>query len=164
MRLALFTAAAALAAGAMTTAHAAPAAVDVTVGPELMAKAEKTYGVRDVHELAEDLQKDVSNRLARSAAFDGARIELVIADAAPNRPTFKQLGDTPSLSVHSVSTGGAAIEGRIVSADGKVRPVHYRYFSHDLGDALTTTTWADARRSLGRFAYELGRGQLLASR
>jgi hypothetical protein len=164
MRIALLAASTVFAAGLAAAAHAGPATVAVTVGPELMAKAEKTYGVRDVQELAAELRKDVSDRVARTGAFDGARIELMIADAAPNRPTFKQLGDTPSLSVHSVSIGGAAIEGRIVAADGQVRPVHYRYYSSTLHDALTTTTWGDARRTLDRFAYELGRGQLLASR
>lgn len=164
MRIALFAASAAFAAGLAAAAHAAPAAVDVTVGPELMAKAEKTYGVRDVNQLAADLRKDVARRLERSATYDGARIELVIADAKPNRPTFKELGDRPGLSTHSISVGGARIEGRIVGADGRVTPVHYQYYSPTLRDALGTSIWGDADWTLSRFAYELGRGQLLASR
>lgn len=164
MRPALFIASAAFVAGLSAAAHAAPAAVDVTVGPELMAKAEKTYGVRDAHDLADALRKDVSQRLARTGAYDGARIELVIADARPNRPTFKQLGATPGLSMRSIAIGGATIDGRIVAADGRVTPVHYRYYSPTLRDALTTSTWGDAEWTFSRFAHELGRGQLLASR
>jgi hypothetical protein len=164
MRFALFAASAAFAAGLSAAAHAAPAAVDVTVGPELMAKAEKTYGVRDVKELAAELRKDVSDRLARTNVYDGAHIELVIADAKPNRPTFKQLGDVPGLSMQSVSIGGATIDGRLVAADGRVVPVHYSYFSPTLRDAVGTTTWGDANWTFSRFAHELGRGQVMASR
>src|SRR4051812_21711693 len=40
--------AAALVAGLATAAQAAPAVVDVAIGPQLQAKAEKTYGERDV--------------------------------------------------------------------------------------------------------------------
>jgi hypothetical protein len=66
--------------------------------------------------------------------------------------------------MQSLSIGGATIDGRIVSADGRVVPVHYSYFSPTLRDVVATTTWGDANWTLSRFAHELGRGQLMASR
>ena len=55
MRILAFAAAALLAsAGA---ALAAPASVSVTVGPQLQAKAAAILGVRDVNDLAAELQK-----------------------------------------------------------------------------------------------------------
>ena len=102
-----------------SAALAAPASVTVTVGPALQAEAEKTLGVRDVNDLAAHLQATVEKRLAKSPAYDGARIELVLADAKPNRPTFKQLGDRPGLSYESFGIGGAKIEGRAVAQIGR---------------------------------------------
>ena len=116
-------------------ALAAPASVNVTVGPELQLKAQKTLGVRDIDDLAKSLQGDVEKRLAKTGAFDGARIDLVLVDAQPNRPTFEQLSRTPGLSLRSFGIGGARIEGRAVAADGAVTPLAYDYYSpgHPLG-------------------------------
>ena len=90
----------------------------VTIGPELQEKAVETYGVRDVEDLANQLRKDVERELGRSGAYDGARIELTLVDAAPNRPTFKQLSDTPGLSLASFGLGGAKIEGQAIAPGG----------------------------------------------
>src|SRR5258705_11412994 len=97
----IFALAAAALLSTATVAFAAPASVTVTVGPELQEKAVETYGVRDVEDLATQLRKGVERELGRSGAYDGARIELTLVDAAPNRPTFKQLSDTPGLSLAS---------------------------------------------------------------
>src|SRR5688572_7465585 len=106
-------------------ALAAPAAVSVTVGPELQKKFDKTYGVREAQQLTADLQRSVETALVKRSAHDGARIELVLTDVKPNRPTFKQMADTPGLSMQSFGIGGATIEGRIVAADGQEQPVKY---------------------------------------
>ena len=168
MRIVLLAAAATLsttlAAGLATAAQAAPASVNVVVGPELQAKAERYYGVRDVNQLADELRTTVTQRLARSGAYDGARIELVLADATPNRPTFKQLGDKPGLSERSFGIGGARIEGRVVEADGRVTPVRYSYQATGLDDASRAGIWGDADWTIERFAFELGHGKVLASR
>ena len=164
MRIVVLAAAAALAAGLASAAQAAPAAVDVTIGPALQAKAAKVYGAREVQLLADELKADVERRLAKTGAYDGARVELVLADAVPNRPTFKQLGDRVGLSALSFAVGGARIEGRIVTADGRVTPVAYRYYENDIRYASGQSTWADAEWTLDRFAYQLSRGQLVASR
>lgn len=162
MRIFAITAAVLL--GSATAALAAPASVTVTVGPALQAEAVKTLGVRDVNQLAAQLQATVEKHLAKTTAYDGARIELVLSDAKPNRPTFKQMGDRPGLSYESFGIGGAKIEGRAVAADGAVTPIDYKYYESDIRYARMGGTWADAEGTFQRFAYDLGRGRAVASR
>jgi hypothetical protein len=147
-----------------TGALAAPASVTVSVGPELQAKAVRTLGVRDVNDLAAQLQSTVQKRLDRTGAYEGARVELVLADATPNRPTFKQLGDTPGLSYESFGIGGAKIEGRAIAADGAITPIHFKYYEPDIRYARRGGTWADADSAFQMLAHQLGRGQVVASR
>jgi len=143
-------------------AAAAPASVTVDISPELQAKAARVYGVRDVNELAGDLRKAVERQTARSAAFDGARIVLQLADAKPNRPTFKQMADNPSLSFESFGVGGAQIEGHAVLPSGQVVPLSYRDFETDIRYSRLTGTWGDAESVIDQFAHRLGRRQLAA--
>lgn len=163
----------ALAAAAILTvtpaAFAAPrpavSSVVVTIGPELQEKAVETYGVRDVQRLADALQRGVERELARTGGLGGdVRLELVLVDAKPNRPTFKQLSDTPGLSYQSFGVGGAAIEGRAVAADGAVTPLSYRWYETDIRQGAHDATWSDARWTIDRFASRLARGQVLARR
>jgi hypothetical protein len=147
-----------------TAALATPASISVTIGPDLQAKATKTLGVREVAELADQLKATVARRLAKTGAYDGARIELVLADAQPNRPTFKQMGDRPGLSYESFGLGGAAIKGQAIAADGTVTPISYHYYEYDLRQSHHGATWSDAEGAFQRFAYDLSRGQKLASR
>lgn len=158
MRILAITAAALLASGSV--AIAAPATVSVTIGPELQKKAEKTYGVRETALLADELRKDVERALAQSGAHEDARVELVITDAVPNRPTFKQLGDKPGLSMDSFGVGGAAIEGRIIAADGSVTPVKYRWYETDIRQAYGDWVWSDALVTFDRFASRLARNDV----
>ena len=144
-------------------ALAAPASVAVAIGPKLHEKAIKTLGVRETEMLARDLQRSVERQLARTGAYNDARIELVLVDAQPNRPTFKQLGDKPGLSFESFGVGGAKIEGRAVAADGAVTPLKYSFYETDIRQAPYRSTWSDAQWTFDRFAYRLGRGQALAS-
>jgi len=153
----------ALAASA-TAAAAAPASVVVSVSPELEAKAAHTYGARDIHDLAVDLQTAVARETAKTGAFDGARIVLELADVRPNRPTFKQMSDNPSLSYASFGTGGADIQGHAVMPDGHLVPLSYRYYETDIRYAPLGGTWADAEQTIDRFAHRLGRDRLVASR
>ena len=162
MRIAVISATAALFAAG--SALAAPASVEVKIGPELQAKAVKTYGVREVEYLATDLRKTVAGRLANTHAYDGARIELTLVDAKPNRPTIKQMGDKPGLSFQSFGVGGAKITGQIVTADGKTSPVDYKWYESDIRWEHTNSTWGDAQTTFQQFAGRLGRGQLIASR
>lgn len=167
MRALLFTAFATL--GLVGSAYAgAPAAVattvEVTLSPELRQKAEEEYGVRDVERLASELRKDAEREIGRAGVLAGGRLELTLVDAKPNRPTFKQMGDTPGLSMESFGVGGAAIEGRAISMDGEVTPIRYRWYETDIRQARHNTTWSDAQYAINRFAVQLGRGKVYATR
>lgn len=159
MRILALAAAALLASG--SAALAAPASVNVTIGPELMAKAQKTYGVRDVNRLADSLKSDVERKLAKGGALDGARIELVLEDAVPNRPTMQQMSKM-GLSFESFGVGGAAIEGHAIRPDGSVVPLSYRWYETDIRQSAFVSTWHDAEWTFDRFASRLGRDQLAA--
>lgn len=164
MRRILALSAAALIASASTSALAAPASVSVTVGPKLEKTFAKTYGDREAKLLTADLQKSVETALAKSGAHDGARIELVLTDVKPNRPTFKQMADTPGLSMQSFGVGGAAIEGRIVSAGGAETPVKYSWYETDIRQSYANWVWHDAEWTFDRFARRLAKGEEVASR
>jgi hypothetical protein len=162
--IAIATLAAAGALLASVPALAAPAQVNVIIGPELQQKADKSFGPREVRDLARDLQASVEKRLAKTGAFDGQKIDLVLTDARPNRPTFKQMTDRPGLSYQSFGTGGASIEGQATAPNGHVTPLSYAYFESDIRYAKLGGTWADAESTFDRFAYRLARGDLVASR
>lgn len=147
-----------------TAALAAPAVVNVTVGPELQKTFDKTYGVREAETLTRDLRGSVEKSLASRTAYDGARIDLVLTEVKPNRPTFKQLGDTPGLSFQSFGIGGAAIEGQVTAADGTVTPVAYKWFESDIRQSRANWVWSDAQWTFDRFARKLARGEELARR
>jgi hypothetical protein len=82
----------------------------------------------------------------------------------PNRPTFKQLGDVPGLSMQSFGVGGAAIEGRIIAADGTETPIAYRWYETDIREIRAHWVWTDAETTFDRFARRLAKGQELARR
>ena len=163
MRILALSAAALLASA--TASLAAPASVTVGVAPELQKKFDKTYGAREAERLTADLQASVEKTLTRAGAHDGARIELTLTDVKPNRPTFKQLGDTPGLSMQSYGVGGAAIKGRIVAADGTETPLSYRWYETDIRQTSYNWVWSDAEWTFDRFARRLARdGVVLAQR
>ena len=147
-----------------TAALATPAAVHVSIGPDLQAKAVKKYGVRDINDLADSLRKSVQTELNRSGAYDGGKIELTLVDAVPNRPTFQQMSDKPGLSFLSFGIGGARIEGQATAADGTVTPLAYKWYESDIRWAAYNATWTDAQTTISRFAHSLSRSQKLASR
>jgi hypothetical protein len=147
-----------------SAALAAPASVTVSVAPELQKKFDKTYGVREAAELTSDLQSSVEKALARTGAQDGARVELILTDVKPNRPTFKQMADTPGLSMESFGIGGAAIKGRVVAADGTESPIDYSWYETDIRQAYGNWIWHDAEWTFDRFARRLARGQEVARR
>lgn len=145
------------------SSHPAPE-VRVSVSPKLEKLAKDKYGLRDVNDLAAELKRDVERELGRTGVLAGGRAELVLVDAQPNRPTFKQLGDTPGLSFHSFGVGGARIEGKLIALDGSVTPVSYSWYETDIRNAPYSATWSDANWTIDRFARRLARGETLASR
>ena len=141
-------------------AFAAEPEVTVSYGAKLEKKIDG-YGAREVDRLAEDLRRSVLKEAAGNPSLEGARIELVLEDAVPNRPTFQQMSDKPGLSYESFGVGGASISGRITLADGASRPVAYRWYETDIRWAWPAGTWTDAEQTFGRFALSLARDRNL---
>ena len=157
--LTFFAPLAAVLAFSAAPAMAEPALISVSLGPDLQDKAEE-LGPREVQEQADRLAELVRRALAREGDLDGARIELVLTDLRPNRPTFQQMSDRPGLDGHrSRSIGGATIEGRITTADGRTLPVQYDWYSSSLADVRGINTWADADRAYRRLAVNLADGR-----
>ena len=163
MRIIALAAGAAIAALA-TAASAAPATVNVAISPALREDAAKLCGVKEIDRLASNLQAEVERSLARTGDYADSRIELVLVDAKPNRPTFKQLTDKPGLSFQSFGVGGAKIEGRAIAADGTVTPLRYSWYETDIRQSVNAWVWHDAEWTFDRFAHRLSRGQVVASR
>ena len=161
MRKITFLAAASVAAALAGAAQAQPAEVTVTIGDELDREAGRELGSVEVRQRASVLEERLRRDLASNPAYDGARINLVLTDVAPNRPTRQQLTNRPGLDyMRSFSIGGAAIEGEITTADGQVRPVRYDWYSHDIRDARYQSTWRDVDRAFMRFSRQLNDGRL----
>jgi hypothetical protein len=139
-------------------AVAAPT-VDVSIGPNLQKKANK-YGAREFDYLSRDLQ----HTFAHTPALDGAMVKLTISEATPNRPTFKQLGDRVGLSMQSIGIGGAKIEGTVTYPDGRVLPVKYSYYDHDIIEAIGSTTWSTAQRAFDLAARKVARDGAVVTR
>lgn len=156
MRIAILAATAVLATLTAFGATAAEPQVTVTYGPKLQDKIDE-YGVREVDRLAADLKASVLKEAADSPAFDDARIDLVLEDVVPNRPTMQQMSDKPGLSYESFGVGGASISGTLTTADGRSVPVSYRWYETDIRWAYPSSTWTDARQTFDRFARRLVR-------
>lgn len=154
--------AAAMAVAAANPALAQAPTVNVTVGGELQQDADK-LGTRDVNDQAARLTRVVQSELERRGALDGARVDLVLTELKPNRPTMQQMVDRPGLDgIRSISIGGATIEGQITLADGQVQPVRYDWYSNNLQDVRGYATWQDAETAYQRLAANLVRGRYVS--
>ena len=132
--------------------------IGVTPGALLQSKA-ANYGPRELEYLTKELTRDVAHAVSRSAA-PPRRIDLVIEDAQPNRPTFAQLGRSIGMSLSSVGIGGAQISGTITEADGSVRPIRYQYYEDDLRQERAASTWSDAERVFDMVSGQIASGRL----
>lgn len=155
-----------VAAAALAFASAA-AAGPVTLAPislstELQTEMTDNYGDRE----GAYLQRDIADEVAEALARHGGQVvhsapitvEITLVDARPNRPTFKQLGDTIGLDYGgSVSLGGAELHAVLRGASGAtLGEVHHRRFSYSIEDSSRAGTWGDARRAIRQFATKVG--------
>lgn len=131
--------------------------IHITFSEEMVEDLQDDYGMREADYLTEQLREDITQE------FDGkldmyGDITVEIVDAKPNRPTFQQMGDTPGLSMRSVSLGGAKLTGSIEDLDGNVISVtDYRYYENDIRAVVGRATWSDANRAFDRFARKLAK-------
>jgi hypothetical protein len=125
--------------------------VNVTFGERAEKAITKTYGERERTTIRELIQEN----LARELGSQAARVEVVVNDITPNRPTFKQLGDRPGLSFQSFGIGGADVSGKAYDAAGNlVGTVDYDWYG-DIHLADTAWTWSDADRAIYQFSRRL---------
>jgi hypothetical protein len=135
---------------------AAAAEITVTIGPKLQAKA-GDYGQRDLDLLAKELRADLERALAAKGQTRG-RLDVVITDATPNRPTFAQMGRNPSLSMRSVGVGGASIKG-VEHGPGGERSWSYSFWETDIRNERGSATWSDAEQAFDTFARNYANGR-----
>ena len=146
------------------SAQADPAGVHVTLGPDVRDAAAE-LGRSEVDRQAERLAEGITRELSRRGALDGAPLNLRVTSLQPTRPTFEQMARRPGLDgQRSVSIGGAAIEGEIITANGERIPVSYDWFSYNIAEVQGFTTWQDADRAFTRFADNLAEGRYVAGR
>ncbi|MEM9054781.1 MAG: hypothetical protein AAGB16_05600 [Pseudomonadota bacterium] len=128
-------------------------AVNVSYSEDFAEKLSDDYGDREGVKLSEEITEDLIREFEKQG-LSVARVDVMIVDAKPNRPTFKQLGDRPGLDpIRSISIGGMSLEGTAYDAEGNVLGTkEYDWFENDLRDAIGSGTWTDARRASDRFA------------
>ncbi|MEQ8434732.1 MAG: hypothetical protein RIA71_10865 [Oceanicaulis sp.] len=136
-----------------------PVAVGVIeIGPELTEKAED-YGPREIERLTRRMQGALMDALMDAGRFSeidqpGANVLLVvIEDAQPNRPTFRQLSVRPGLSARSLSLGGARVTAILTDPAGEeLGRFAYAWRTPSLDSSQYATVWADADTAFSRFA------------
>jgi hypothetical protein len=134
-----------------TSAFADGLQVNVTYGAKAEEAMTKTYGERERGYIRQTLERNLTRELGTQAA----RVEVVINDLVPNRPTFKQLGDKPGLSYQSFGIGGADVSGKAFDSQGNLLgEVAYDWYG-DIHMADTAWTWSDADRALYQFSRRL---------
>ncbi len=146
---------------ALAVAIAAPAFaktdITVTIGPALQKKAE-TYGQRELDDLTKWLADSVRSAYARNDNGPD-RVNLVIEDVKPNRPTAGQWGSRLGLSMRSIALGGASVTGTVVTG-GRSTPISYSWYETDIHNEIGATTWSDADKAFMYLSNQLRRGEL----
>ncbi|MEL6568327.1 MAG: hypothetical protein AAFQ22_07905 [Pseudomonadota bacterium] len=141
---------------ALTTLGLATAAdattINVAFSEDFAEKLEDDYGVREGAKLTEEIIEDLEREL-NGMDDTVERIDVMILDAKPNRPTFEQISGSPGLDpFRSVSIGGMSLAGTVTHADGDVSEVEYKWFENDIRNSVGTSVWWDANRVSRRFA------------
>ena len=146
----------------VSMAHAqGPATVHVSIGSALLSHADE-LGRRDLDDLRHDLKDSVARALQRAGGglLQPREVDLVIEEAKPNRPTAEQLSRNASLSMRSLSIGGARISGQVIDARGVAHPLSLSYYATDLRDSRGAATWTDADRAFELVGQRIAQGQL----
>lgn len=134
-------------------ASAGATTINVTYSEDFAEELAENYGEREGTVLSEEVVEDLEAALAEAGA-DPARIEVVIVDAKPNRPTFEQVSDRPGLDMfRSVSIGGMTLSGVAYDEAGnEIASMDYDWYETDIRNVVPAGTWWDANRASRRFA------------
>ena len=145
-----------LAAAAALAPAAYASEISISFSPEFQQKLEQEYGTKEGEKLTREVREDIQRELSK-ANIDPASVQVTILDAKPNRPTMKQLGDTPGLdAMRSKSIGGMDLKGVAYSADGTaLAELEYDWYETNLEMVHAAGVWSDAERASRRFAKKL---------
>ncbi len=121
------------------------------------------YGDRAIAFLIDDIQDELVRDFAKRniALSDSAPtlLRVTIEMAKPNRPTFNQLSEDPSLSFKSFGAGGAELSVEIIAANGDILgdATYDNYETLDQFTIQTGGTWYDASRTFSKFSNRLSK-------
>ena len=137
---------------------AAAADISVSYSEDFAEALEEDYGTREGERLTKTVRTDLEQALERRGV-DVARIEVVIHDAKPNRPTMQQASDKPGLDmIRSVSIGGMDLSAKAFDGEGNlVAEMQYDWYQNNIRDVIGASTWWDAGRASDRFSRKLAR-------
>jgi len=132
---------------------AAAAEVNVTYSDDFAEELTDNYGEKEGVYLTKEIQEDLMAAFAKTGV-NPIRVDVVIIDAKPNRPTFEQMSSRPGLDpFRSRSIGGMELQATAYDADGAVIGSHeYGWFENDIRDVVGSSTWTDAKRASNRFS------------
>ncbi|WP_203292954.1 hypothetical protein [Maricaulis parjimensis] len=128
---------------------------EIRFGEALQEKADE-YGQRELEYLASEMREALERELGDHLGENGLVLDVVILDATPNRPTMEQAASR-GLHHSSVSIGGASLEAHLLDANGvELESYAYSWRTHNIRDVIGYSTWTDARRTIRRFADDIG--------
>ena len=146
----------AIAAFVALPAHAST--ITISFSEDFQETLEDDYGLRESDTLREFVTEDLEEAFTK-AGVDPDQVDVTIINAKPNRPTFEQARNEPSLDTfRSFSIGGMEVEGTAFDADGNtLGNVSYRWFENDIRESRFKATWTDANRASRQFARRLAK-------
>lgn len=121
----------------------------------------ESYGVREGSYLSAFLARTLAREIQKQGdaitASPAMIVEVTIVDAAPNRPTIKQMTDRTGLDLRSISVGGAELNAVLRSADGFViTEVRHSRYDRSISELTSgTSTWSAAQRAIRQFANKV---------
>lgn len=132
--------------------------INVSYSDDFTETLEEDYGLREGEYLAGDIQEDLVNAFERKG-ISPARVDVVIVDAKPNRPTLQQLRDRPGLDFgRSISIGGMKLTATAYDeSNAVIGELEYGWFENDIRNVIGGPTWSDARRASRFFARQLAK-------
>ena len=133
----------------LATAPAQALEVETLFSSDFSKDLADTYGEREGEFLAQRIERHFSEAVS-DTDLNIDRIVVTIEDAKPNRPTFKQSADQPSLDIFaSRSIGGAKLTAVALDANGsEIGRISGKWYETDLENSFAAGTWSDANRAI----------------
>lgn len=136
--------------------HALAQDITISFSDDALEEFSETYGEREMEVLTTSLNKRLKKVLDKEN-LNISKIDLIIEDAAPNRPTREQVSQRPGLDqFRSVSLGGAKITGTAYAENGEILATStIKRYAHSIHDAKYQSTWGDAKRAFSVFSKRM---------